>query len=172
MNTLARIAGLALGLVLFAPLWLAPLAIGIALDEGPVQQPEYVVVDRTDPAGSFSWHWTGQDGLGQPTAADRIALKFRVEPPAGESAAVVVVLIGSVGVGTTTHMFSEVLATVPPGKYRAAVQLRGANGLWSPFSSDLFLDVREGIGPPPEPPVPSAPAAPTAFRVDRREAAP
>jgi hypothetical protein len=146
-------------------------AFGSPLDEGPVQQPEYVVVDKTDVTGSFSWHWTGMDVRGQPTAADRIALKFRVDPPiVGEGSAIVVVLIGSVGVGTTTHLFSDVLATVPVGKYRAAVQLRSADGLWGPFSEDLYLEVREGSGPPPEPPVPVGPAAPTAFRVDRPEA--
>jgi hypothetical protein len=145
-------------------------AFGAPLDEGPVQQPEYVVVDKTDVTGSFSWHWTGMDTSGAPTAADRIALKFRLEPPVlGEGGAVVVVILGAVGVGTTTHLFSEVLATVPPGRYRAAVQLRSADGLWGPFSEDLYLEVREGAGPPPEPPVPAGPAAPTAFKVDRRE---
>jgi hypothetical protein len=146
-------------------------AFGAPLDEGPVlPEPVYQVVDKTDPAGSFSWHWTGMDVRGQPTAADRIALKFRVDPPVlGEGSAIVVVLSGSVGVGTTTHLFSEVLATVPSGRYRAAVQLRSADGLWGPFSQDLYLEVREGGGPPTEPPVPVGPAAPTAFQVDRPE---
>ena len=93
----------------------ALLLAGVLLDEGPVQQPVYVVVDKTDVTGSFSWHWTGMDTSGAPTAADRIALKFRLDPPVlGEGSAVVVVILGAVGVGTTTHMFVDVLATVPP----------------------------------------------------------
>jgi len=150
-------------------------AFGAPLDEGPMPLPEpvYVVVDKTDVTGSFSWHWTGLRTSGQPVAADRIALKFRIDPPiAGEGSAVVVLLLGSVGIGTTTHMFSDVLATVPPGRYRAAVQLRSADGLWGPFSQDLYLEVREGSGPPPDPPPPAGPAAPTEFQVDRRETTP
>lgn len=153
---------------------IAFLLVGLALDEGPtLPEPVFVVVDKTDTTATFSWHWTGFDANGAPTAADRVAYKFRLEPPvAGEGGSVIVVLLGSVSSGTTSHPVSEILATVPPGRYRLGVQLRGAEGLWSSFSGDLYLEVREGSGPPPDPPVPAAPAAPTELRVERREAPP
>jgi len=161
MNTLTRIAGLAFGLVLFAPLWLAPLAIGIALDEGPVLPPEpvYVSFDKANPAeGPFAFDWVGLDSVGARAVVNHTAFKFVLENPdvpvLPDVPPLWARIDGPVVAGTNEFAASRVLEGVGPGKYRVRVQLLSEDGLWSGFSNDFRIEVVDSsqVRRPPRPP--------------------
>ena len=139
------------------------LAIAFAADDpvlGPV--PEFTRVDKTDPDDSFAWEWTGLDTGGQPSEADRVVYRLFTD---GTDERLVVAFPGAIAAGTTKHLVRDVLAAVPPGRYRIGVQLRSPAGLWGPFSENLLIEVVDGTPAPPG----RGPAAPIGFRVERGE---
>lgn len=150
---------------------IAILIAGFMQDEGPVQEPVFVVVDKLNADDVFAWDWPGLDLDGNPVAVDRLAYVFAsvVEGPIAVPERQVSALNGSVSAGITTHRVADILVAVPPGRYRLYVQLRSADGLWGQFSPELLIEVVSGGGAPAPPPR-RAPAPPTGLRHEKRVA--
>ena len=123
-----------------------PLALLGTLEDlpAPAPAPVYVLCDKQDPDDVFAFDWRGVDTGGQPVEVDRTVYRFRRE---GTDDRIVVAIPGQVAAGTTEHRLADVLATIEPGRYSAAVQLRSVGGLWGAFSGNLLIEVVDGTPP-------------------------
>lgn len=133
--------------------WLAPLAIGIAIEEPPPVPIVYTVFDKgAANEAPIGFDWNGLDTRARPIAVNHAAFKFVPENP--DVPALWTRIDGPVAAGTNEYAAARVLEGIGPGRYRLRVQLLSTEGLWSSFSNDFWVEVidsSQAAAPPSAP---------------------